>query len=662
MLNPNDKSVKTCSGVVVGGSDGTEEVGGDFVNGWGHVVELAGYKSRGRAPIPSFVRALCVDVLVASLFAGARRLLAAGWRSLSDWPSETAGGAACVAGTEAAAPCGQGAHDSHRSRDHDDDDEEEEVVEESLRKSSPTGTSAGLSPYLGELISGGGGGGGGGGVMLQQQQQTPSRGREFLAEVEGSLLGQTPRSAFAVSVRVIDPSLCDPTVSGTHRVREDVDLNSPSRRHQDPAAGSVAFAGSPPSRSPSPGGGPPGPHRVPRAAAAASTPTSPAGSPAGSPGSPGGEEAGVGGAPTAPSAEGRPRLPARRGCGGVVVGGVGGVVGGRAVRSSTEQRMQQLRISGAQSPGARKRRRASGSDNDDEDDEGDADGGGGGGGGGERQKRARSDGEAEVKRAVVSPGPHLRDAVTASAGVGELPAPPLRPPLEGPTSPSSTTGRAASDDEAMTTTMPTMATVATVMGGGGVREEDGGAMAGSAVPDPPEDECCASPAASGSSDAALPPSASCESRSMSQAQQQQQQHQQNQQNQQQRCGGRVRSRAPPGMPKLVIPHGAAAVAAAFSFGPHGVGGGAGGGGGEAAAGGYPPEITVTPPTPTMLSPRCSVSQETKQRLKSAILSSQSAATVRRETLSQPALEPPDTSSLESSFESESDTDDELMDI
>ncbi|XP_078451351.1 uncharacterized protein LOC144719363 [Lampetra planeri] len=214
----------------------------------------------------------------------------------------------------------------------------------------------------------------------------------------------------------------------------------------------------------------------------------------------------------------------------------------------------------------------------------------------------------------------------------------------------------------MTTTMPTMATVATVMGGGGVREEDGGAMAGSAVPDPPEDECCASPAASGSSDAALPPSASCESRSMSQAQQQQQQHQQNQQNQQQRCGGRVRSRAPPGMPKLVIPHGAAAVAAAFSFGPHGVGGGAGGGGGEAAAGGYPPEITVTPPTPTMLSPRCSVSQETKQRLKSAILSSQSAATVRRETLSQPALEPPDTSSLESSFESESDTDDELMDI
>uniref|UniRef100_A0A8C8MK11 Calcineurin-binding protein cabin-1 MEF2-binding domain-containing protein n=1 Tax=Oncorhynchus tshawytscha TaxID=74940 RepID=A0A8C8MK11_ONCTS len=78
----------------------------------------------------------------------------------------------------------------------------------------------------------------------------------------------------------------------------------------------------------------------------------------------------------------------------------------------------------------------------------------------------------------------------------------------------------------------------------------------------------------------------------------------------------------------------------------------------------PPEITVTPPTPTLLSPKGSISEETKQRLKKVILSSQSAATVK-ETLSQPALEVQETSSQESSLESESDDEDEeddYMDI
>ncbi|XP_010874266.2 calcineurin-binding protein cabin-1 isoform X2 [Esox lucius] len=94
---------------------------------------------------------------------------------------------------------------------------------------------------------------------------------------------------------------------------------------------------------------------------------------------------------------------------------------------------------------------------------------------------------------------------------------------------------------------------------------------------------------------------------------------------------RIRSRIPPNMPKLFIP----SVVTKF-----------------------PPEITVTPPTPTLLSPKGSISEETKQRLKNVILSSQSAATVKKETLIQPALEVQETSSQESSLESESDDGDE----
>ncbi|KAM9329216.1 calcineurin-binding protein cabin-1 [Gastrophryne carolinensis] len=77
---------------------------------------------------------------------------------------------------------------------------------------------------------------------------------------------------------------------------------------------------------------------------------------------------------------------------------------------------------------------------------------------------------------------------------------------------------------------------------------------------------------------------------------------------------------------------------------------------------FPPEITVTPPTPTLLSPKGSVSEETKQKLKSVILSSQSAANVKKETLCQPALEILDISSQESSLESDTDEDDDYMDI
>ncbi|XP_056387142.1 calcineurin-binding protein cabin-1 isoform X2 [Hyla sarda] len=77
---------------------------------------------------------------------------------------------------------------------------------------------------------------------------------------------------------------------------------------------------------------------------------------------------------------------------------------------------------------------------------------------------------------------------------------------------------------------------------------------------------------------------------------------------------------------------------------------------------FPPEITVTPPTPTLLSPKGSISEETKQKLKSVILSSQSAANVKKETLCQPALEILDTSSQESSLESDTDEDDDYMDI
>ncbi|XP_007955587.1 calcineurin-binding protein cabin-1, partial [Orycteropus afer afer] len=76
----------------------------------------------------------------------------------------------------------------------------------------------------------------------------------------------------------------------------------------------------------------------------------------------------------------------------------------------------------------------------------------------------------------------------------------------------------------------------------------------------------------------------------------------------------------------------------------------------------PPEITVTPPTPTLLVPKGSISEETKQRLKSAILSAQSAANVRKESLCQPALEVLETSSQESSLESETDEDEDDMDI
>lgn len=34
---------------------------------------------------------------------------------------------------------------------------------------------------------------------------------------------------------------------------------------------------------------------------------------------------------------------------------------------------------------------------------------------------------------------------------------------------------------------------------------------------------------------------------------------------------------------------------------------------------FPPEITVTPPTPTLLSPKGSISEETKQKLKVRLL-------------------------------------------
>ncbi|XP_062941975.1 calcineurin-binding protein cabin-1 isoform X5 [Cynocephalus volans] len=98
---------------------------------------------------------------------------------------------------------------------------------------------------------------------------------------------------------------------------------------------------------------------------------------------------------------------------------------------------------------------------------------------------------------------------------------------------------------------------------------------------------------------------------------------------------RAKARLLPNMPKLVIP---------------------------SAATRFPPEITVTPPTPTLLSPKGSISEETKQKLKSAILSAQSAANVRKESLCQPALEVLETSSQESSLESETDEDDDYMDI
>ncbi|KAG9354820.1 hypothetical protein JZ751_001533 [Albula glossodonta] len=98
---------------------------------------------------------------------------------------------------------------------------------------------------------------------------------------------------------------------------------------------------------------------------------------------------------------------------------------------------------------------------------------------------------------------------------------------------------------------------------------------------------------------------------------------------------RIRSRIPPNMPKLLIP---------------------------STVTKFPPEITVTPPTPTLLSPKGSISEETKQKLKNVILSSQSAANVKKETLCQPALEVQETSSQESSLESDTDEEDDYMDI
>ncbi|XP_075688174.1 calcineurin-binding protein cabin-1 isoform X2 [Rhinoderma darwinii] len=99
---------------------------------------------------------------------------------------------------------------------------------------------------------------------------------------------------------------------------------------------------------------------------------------------------------------------------------------------------------------------------------------------------------------------------------------------------------------------------------------------------------------------------------------------------------RTKPRVPPHVPKLFIP--------------------------SLSVSKFPPEITVTPPTPTLLSPKGSISEETKQKLKSVILSSQSAANVKKETLCQPALEILDTSSQESSLESDTDEDEDYMDI
>ncbi|XP_032085829.1 calcineurin-binding protein cabin-1 isoform X4 [Thamnophis elegans] len=101
---------------------------------------------------------------------------------------------------------------------------------------------------------------------------------------------------------------------------------------------------------------------------------------------------------------------------------------------------------------------------------------------------------------------------------------------------------------------------------------------------------------------------------------------------------RVKSRTLPSVPKLFIP---------------------------SSVSKFPPEITVTPPTPTLLSPKGSISEETKQKLKSAILSAQSAANVKKESLCQPALEVVETSSQESSLESDSEEEEEdndCMDI
>ncbi|EPY82144.1 hypothetical protein CB1_000681025 [Camelus ferus] len=60
------------------------------------------------------------------------------------------------------------------------------------------------------------------------------------------------------------------------------------------------------------------------------------------------------------------------------------------------------------------------------------------------------------------------------------------------------------------------------------------------------------------------------------------------------------------------------------------------------------------------SPKGTISEETK--LKSALLSAQSATNMRKESLCQPALEVLEMSSQESSLESQTDKDDDYMDI
>lgn len=62
---------------------------------------------------------------------------------------------------------------------------------------------------------------------------------------------------------------------------------------------------------------------------------------------------------------------------------------------------------------------------------------------------------------------------------------------------------------------------------------------------------------------------------------------------------RIRSKIPANMPKLFIP---------------------------SLVTKFPPEITVTPPTPTLLSPKGSISEETKQRLKVRSLNMSSICT------------------------------------
>ncbi|KAK7933907.1 hypothetical protein WMY93_004803 [Mugilogobius chulae] len=87
---------------------------------------------------------------------------------------------------------------------------------------------------------------------------------------------------------------------------------------------------------------------------------------------------------------------------------------------------------------------------------------------------------------------------------------------------------------------------------------------------------------------------------------------------------RIRSRVPPNMPKLFIPSTVAK---------------------------FPQKSPSLPQRPHCSPPKANV-----------ILASQSAATVKKDTLTQPALEVQETSSQESSLESESDEEDDYMDI